>query len=149
MIGFFATAVAGYLTGMVGASNNPVSGVTIIVLLAIAVILKLLRVDVAIGPHLAIMAGAVVCTAAAMAGDSLHDLATGYHVGATPRSLEIAVLFGAVAVGVRDGAGVESADQRLRNRRHAERALPAARRTASVPDGEGRAGRLHRQSRWE
>jgi putative OPT family oligopeptide transporter len=41
------------------------------------------------------MAGAVVCTAAAMAGDSLHDLATGYHVGATPRSLEIAVLFGA------------------------------------------------------
>jgi putative OPT family oligopeptide transporter len=95
VIGFFATAVAGYLTGIVGASNNPVSGVTIIVLLAIAVILRLLRVDVAIGPHLAIMAGAVVCTAAAMAGDSLHDLATGYHVGATPRSLEIAVLFGA------------------------------------------------------
>ena len=56
----------------------------------------MLGVSVAIGPRLAIMAGAVVCTAAAMAGDSLHDLATGYHVGATPRSLEIAVLFGAV-----------------------------------------------------
>ncbi len=95
LIGFFATAVAGYLTGIVGASSNPVSGITIIVLLAIAVILKLLRVDIAIGPRLAIMAGAVVCTAAAMAGDSLHDLATGFHVGATPRSLEIAVLFGA------------------------------------------------------
>jgi len=94
-IGFFATAVAGYLTGIVGASNNPVSGVTIIVLLAIALILETLGVGVAIGPRLAIMAGAVVCTAAAMAGDSLHDLATGYHVGATPRSLEIAVLFGA------------------------------------------------------
>ena len=95
LIGFFATAVAGYLTGIVGASSNPVSGITIIVLLAIAVILKLLGVDIAIGPRLAIMAGAVVCTAAAMAGDSLHDLATGFHVGATPRSLEIAVLFGA------------------------------------------------------
>jgi len=39
----------------------------------------------------------VVCTSAAMAGDSLHDLATGFHVGATPRNLEIAVLVGAVA----------------------------------------------------
>jgi len=94
-IAFFATAIAGYLTGIVGASNNPVSGVTIIVLLAIALILEALGVGAAIGPRLAIMAGAVVCTAAAMAGDSLHDLATGYHVGATPRALEIAVLFGA------------------------------------------------------
>jgi putative OPT family oligopeptide transporter len=97
IIGFFATAIAGYLTGIVGASNNPVSGVTIIVLLAIAILLKLGGVGMAIGPRLAIMAGAVVCTAAAMAGDSLHDLATGYHVGATPRALEIAVLFGAIA----------------------------------------------------
>jgi putative OPT family oligopeptide transporter len=96
-IGFFATAIAGYLTGIVGASNNPVSGVTIIVLLAIALLLKLWGVPAAIGPHLAITAGAVVCTAAAMAGDSLHDLATGYHVRATPRALEISVLLGALA----------------------------------------------------
>jgi putative OPT family oligopeptide transporter len=97
LIGFFATAIAGYLTGIVGASNNPVSGVTIIVLLAIALILKLMGVAASIGPQLAIMAGAVVCTAAAMAGDSLHDLATGFHVRATPRALEIAVLTGAIA----------------------------------------------------
>ncbi len=96
IIGFFATAIAGYLTGIVGASNNPVSGVTIIVLLAIALLMWLWGVPARIGPHLAIMAGAVVCTAAAMAGDSLHDLATGFHVGATPRALEIAVLLGAV-----------------------------------------------------
>ena len=94
-IGFFATAVAGYLTGIVGASNNPVSGVTIIVLLAVAILLAALGVGAAVGPRLAIMTGAVVCTAAAMAGDSLHDLATGFHVGATPRALEIAVLAGA------------------------------------------------------
>lgn len=95
-IGFFATAVAGYLTGIVGASNNPVSGVTIIVLLALALILKALGVSSLVGPRLAILAGAVVCTAAAMAGDSLHDLATGYHLRATPRALEIGVLAGAV-----------------------------------------------------
>jgi putative OPT family oligopeptide transporter len=97
IVGFFATAVAGYLTGLVGASNNPVSGVTVIVLLALALVLKLLGVAPGAGPRLAIMAGAVVCTAAAMAGDSMHDLATGHFVGATPRSLEIGVLIGAIA----------------------------------------------------
>jgi putative OPT family oligopeptide transporter len=98
MIGFFAAAIAGYLSGLVGASNNPVSGVTVIVLLAIAIFLKLAGVEgISIGPRLAILAGAVVCTAAAMAGDSLHDLATGYFVGAMPRALEIGVLLGALA----------------------------------------------------
>ncbi|HZP44546.1 MAG TPA: oligopeptide transporter, OPT family [Candidatus Binataceae bacterium] len=95
-IGFFATAVAGYLTGIVGASNNPVSGVTIIVLLALALLLKFAGLPRALGAHLAILTGAVVCTAAAMAGDSLHDLATGFHLRATPRALEIAVLCGAM-----------------------------------------------------
>jgi putative OPT family oligopeptide transporter len=97
LLAFFAAAVAGYITGLVGASNNPVSGVTVIVLLALALVLKFLGVAHDIGPRLAIMGGAVVCTAAAMAGDSMHDLATGYYVGATPRSLEIAVAIGAAA----------------------------------------------------
>ena len=97
LICFFATAIAGYLTGIVGASNNPVSGVTVIVLLAIALFLKLVGVSQSVGPQLAILSGAIVCTAAAMAGDSTHDLATGFHVGATPRSLEIGVLVGAIA----------------------------------------------------
>ena len=97
LICFFATAIAGYLTGIVGASNNPVSGVTVIVLLAVALFLKLVGVSHSVGPQLAILSGAIVCTAAAMAGDSTHDLATGFHVGATPRSLEIGVLVGAIA----------------------------------------------------
>lgn len=96
IVGFFATAVAGYLTGLVGSSNNPVSGVTVIVLLALAIVLRFLGVAPGVGPRLAIMAGAVVCTAAAMAGDSMHDLAAGFHVGATPRSLEMAVALGAI-----------------------------------------------------
>ena len=97
VVGFFATAVAGYITGLVGASNNPVSGITVIVLLALALVLKALGVSPDVGPRLAIMAGALVCTAAAMAGDSMHDLATGFYVGATPRALEIGVAIGAVA----------------------------------------------------
>ncbi len=97
LICFFATAIAGYLTGIVGASNNPVSGVTVIVLLAVALFLKLIGVSQSVGPQLAILFGAIVCTSAAMAGDSTHDLATGFHVGATPRSLEIGVLVGAIA----------------------------------------------------
>jgi putative OPT family oligopeptide transporter len=101
VIGFFATAIAGYLTGIVGASNNPVSGVTVIVLLGIAMYLRAVGVEgTIVGPRLAILAGSVVCTAAAMAGDSLHDLATGYHIGATPRALEIGVLIGALAASV-------------------------------------------------
>jgi putative OPT family oligopeptide transporter len=96
VIAFFATAVAGYLTGLVGASNNPVSGVTLIVLLAIALLLKFLGVGIAVGPRIAILAGAVVCVAAAMAGDSLHDLATGFYLDATPRALEYGVLIGAL-----------------------------------------------------
>ncbi len=95
-VGFFASAVAGYLTGIVGGSNNPISGVTIIVLLAVAGLLKLSGVASPLGPRLAITAAAVVCTAAAMAGDSLHDLATGFHVRATPRALEISLLLGAM-----------------------------------------------------
>ena len=97
LICFFATSIAGYLTGIVGASNNPVSGVTVIVLLAVALFLKFVGVSQTVGPQLAILSGAIVCTAAAMAGDSTHDLATGFYVGATPRSLEIGVLVGAIA----------------------------------------------------
>ena len=96
VIGLFATAVAGYITGLVGASNNRVSGVTLIVLLTLALLLKVAGVGIAVGPRIAILAGAVVCVAAAMAGDSLHDLATGYHLGATPRALEYGVLIGAL-----------------------------------------------------
>ena len=144
-IGFFATAIAGYLTGIVGASNNPVSGVTIIVLLAIALILETLGVGVAIGPRLAIMAGAVVCTAAAMAGDSLHDLATGYHVGATPRSLEIAVLFGATL-----SSFVMAPVLNLLIRAYGIAGTPSAhaagaRSTAGLPDGESGARRFPRR----
>ena len=120
VIGFFATAVAGYLTGLVGASNNPVSGVTLIVLLGVALLLKLAGVGVQTGPKIAILAGAVVCVAAAMAGDSLHDLATGYHLGATPRALGAGGPGRRVGLGAGRRADSESTDRQLRNCRNAK-----------------------------
>jgi putative OPT family oligopeptide transporter len=97
VVGSIGSAIAGYLTGLVGASNNPVSGVTVIIVLTIAGLLMALGVSPAVGPTLTILTAVMVCTGAAMAGDSLHDLATGYHLGATPRALEVGVLIGAGA----------------------------------------------------
>jgi putative OPT family oligopeptide transporter len=82
--GFFFSAVASYMAGVVGSSNNPISGVTIATILFAALLLLALGTGRATGPAAAILIGAVVCCAAAMGGDTLQDLKTGQLVGATP-----------------------------------------------------------------
>ena len=83
--GFLFSAVSGYMTGLVGSSNNPISGVTIAtILFASLLIFFLFKGSHSAGPAAAIMIGAVVACSAAIAGDNLHDLKTGYLVGATP-----------------------------------------------------------------
>jgi len=83
--GFFFAAVAGYMAGLVGSSNNPISGVTIATLLfTSALLLVLLGADSAVGPAAAIFVGAVVACAAAISGDTMQDLKAGHIVGATP-----------------------------------------------------------------
>ena len=83
--GFLFSSVAAYMSGLVGSSNNPVSGITIATILFAALLLVwLLGRDAAAGPVAAIMIGAVICCAAAIAGDNLQDLKAGYIVGATP-----------------------------------------------------------------
>ena len=83
--GFLFSAVAAYMSGLVGSSNNPVSGVTIAtILFAALLLLWLLGSDADAGPVAAILIGGVICCAAAIAGDNLQDLKTGYIVGATP-----------------------------------------------------------------
>ncbi|MFP4057718.1 MAG: OPT family oligopeptide transporter [Candidatus Brocadiia bacterium] len=81
--GFLFSAVASYMAGLVGSSNNPVSGVTIATILVSALLLLALGTGAA-GPAAAILIGGVVCCAAAIGGDSLQDLKTGHLVGATP-----------------------------------------------------------------
>ncbi|AEH25348.1 OPT family oligopeptide transporter [Pyrococcus yayanosii] len=97
ILGFFGSAIAGYLAGIVGSSNNPVSGITIMSLLFTALILKGLGLSGTEGMVATILVAAVVCTAAAIAGDTMQDLATGYLVGATPRRQQIFEVLGTFA----------------------------------------------------
>lgn len=94
--GFLFVSVSGYLAGLVGSSNNPVSGITIAtILFASAVLLVLVGKDSPIGAVAAIMIGAVVCCAAAVGGDNLQDLKAGYLVGATPWKQQLMLGIGA------------------------------------------------------
>ncbi len=95
--GFLFSAVSGYMTGLVGSSNNPISGVTIAtILFASLLIFFLFKGSHDAGPAAAIMIGAVVASAAAIAGDNLHDLKTGYLVGATPWKQQLMLIIGTV-----------------------------------------------------
>ena len=83
--GFLFSAVAAYMAGLVGSSNNPISGVTIAtILFSSLVLLALLGTGSAKGPAAAIFIGAVVACAAAIGGDNMQDLKAGYIIGATP-----------------------------------------------------------------
>jgi len=98
VMGFLFCSVSAYMAGLVGSSNNPVSGITIATILFSAVMLLLMMgKDSAIGPIAAVMIGAVVCCAACIAGDNLQDLKCGYIVGATPWRQQVMLAVGAVS----------------------------------------------------
>lgn len=99
LAGFLFSAVAGYMAGLVGSSNNPISGVTIATILSTSLLLLLLMgsSDPARGAAGAILVGAVVCCAAAIAGDNMQDLKAGHLLGATPRNQQIMQVIGVVA----------------------------------------------------
>ena len=105
--GFLFASVAGYMAGLVGSSNNPISGVTIATILTISLLLYLIlgsQIDFSIGgaqataaAATAILVGAVVACAAAIAGDNMQDLKAGRIVGATPVKQQIMQILGVVA----------------------------------------------------
>lgn len=98
--GFLFGSVSAYMAGLVGSSNNPVSGMTICTILFASGVLLLLMDDQAeasVGAVATIMIGAVVCCAAAVAGDNLQDLKAGYMVGATPWKQQLMLAIGAVS----------------------------------------------------
>ncbi len=82
--GFLFSAVASYMAGLVGSSNNPVSGITISTILVSALLLLAMGVPGDVGPVAAVLIGGVVCCAAAIGGDNLQDLKCGQLVGSTP-----------------------------------------------------------------
>ena len=96
--GFVFSAVAAYMAGLVGSSNNPISGVTIATVTVSALLLVVLMGrDNVNGPAAAIIIGSVVCCAAAIAGDNMQDLKTGQIVGATPWRQQVMQLVGTAA----------------------------------------------------
>ena len=98
IFGFLFSAVAAYMAGMVGSSNNPISGVTIAtILFSSLLLLLLLGKDSEVGAPAAIMIGAIVCCSAAIGGDNLQDLKTGNIVGATPWKQQVMQLVGTLS----------------------------------------------------
>jgi putative OPT family oligopeptide transporter len=96
--GFLFSSVSGYMAGLVGSSNNPVSGITICtILFASLVLMWMVGGQSAIGAVAVVFIGAVVCSAASVAGDNLQDLKAGQLVGATPWRQQVMLGVGVIA----------------------------------------------------
>lgn len=96
VFGFFFATVSSKMVGLVGSSNNPVSGMAIATLLISTILLKISGDTGAHGMVSAITIGSIICVIAAIAGDTSQDLKTGYLLGATPKRQQIGELIGAV-----------------------------------------------------
>jgi putative OPT family oligopeptide transporter len=101
ILAFFFAAVSGYLVGIMGSSNNPISGLTLTALVVTALILVLIGVKAETGGVAAVLGvAAIVCVSAAVAGEMLQDLKAGHILGGTPWKMQIGDIFGVVASGL-------------------------------------------------
>ncbi len=96
VFGFFFATVSSRMVGLVGSSNNPVSGMAIATLIIATVLFKAIGNVGPAGMISSIAVGTIICIVAAMAGDTSQDLKTGYIVGATPKKQQIGELIGSV-----------------------------------------------------
>ncbi len=103
VFGFFFATVSSRMVGLVGSSNNPVSGMAIATLLIATLILKLTGDSGAHGMRAAIAIGSIICIVAAISGDTSQDLKTGYLLGATPKKQQIGEIIGVVAAALAIG----------------------------------------------
>jgi putative OPT family oligopeptide transporter len=97
IMGFFFVAVSSYIVGLVGSSNNPVSGMTICAVLFTALLMVIFGMTGMQGLIATMLVAGIVCVAACTAGDISQDLKTGYLVGATPRKQQIGEFIGIIA----------------------------------------------------
>ena len=104
VFGFFFATVSSRMVGLIGSSNNPVSGMAIATLLISTLLLKATGNDGVGGMIAAIVIGGVICVIAAIAGDTSQDLKTGFLVGATPKKQQIGELIGVAVSAVAIGA---------------------------------------------
>lgn len=92
--GFFFAAVSGYLVGIIGSSNNPISGLTLSTLVVAAILMVALGMEGTQGVAAVLGVAAVVCVAAAVAGEMLQDLKAGHLLGGTPWRMQVGDLIG-------------------------------------------------------
>jgi len=97
VVGFFFAAVSGNLCGMIGSSNNPVSGITLCTLIIAALLMVAIGVKGPSGVAAVLGVAAVVCVSSAVAGEMLQDLKVGHILGGTPAKMQIGDLFGICA----------------------------------------------------
>jgi len=95
---FVASALAGYLTGLVGSSNMPISGVTVAVLLIVSLIMLGFGITGAGGMAIVIFISAVIAVGGSISGDLLQSMACGQMLGATPKKLQISMTIGVLAI---------------------------------------------------
>lgn len=94
LAGFFFAAVSGYLVGIIGSSNNPISGLTLSTLLVAAILMVALGMKGTTGVAAVLGVAAVVCVAAAVAGEMLQDLKVGHILGGTPWKMQVGDILG-------------------------------------------------------
>ncbi len=111
VFGFFFATVSSRMVGLVGSSNNPVSGMAIATLLIATLILKFTGADGIAGMCSAIAIGSIICIVSAIAGDTSQDLKTGYILGATPQKQQYGELIGVAVSALAIGGTLYLLDQ--------------------------------------
>lgn len=104
IFGFFFATVSSRMVGLVGSSNNPVSGMAIATLLIATLVLKVTGMSGVSGMVSALSIGSIICIVSAIAGDTSQDLKTGYLLGATPKKQQLGEMVGIIAAALAIGA---------------------------------------------
>jgi len=99
ILAFFFASVSGYLVGIMGSSNNPISGLTLTALVVTALILVALGVQGDAGVATVLGVAAIVCVSAAVAGEMLQDLKAGHILGGTPWRMQVGDILGVILAG--------------------------------------------------
>ncbi len=100
VVGFFFATVSGYLVGLIGSSNNPISGLTLSTLIIAALLMVTMGVSGVGGVAAVLAVAAVVCVSSAVAGELLQDFKVGYILGGTPRTIQIVEMIAVVCASV-------------------------------------------------
>ncbi|HWJ91175.1 MAG TPA: OPT/YSL family transporter [Flavisolibacter sp.] len=110
IFGAFFVTVSSRIVGLIGSSNNPISGMTIATLMGTCLIFILVKWTGHFYEPMALVVGGLICIAAANAGATSQDLKTGYIVGATPRNQQLALFVGAIVSSLAIGATIKILD---------------------------------------